>query len=89
MIKRYYIFRVGEYFRADVFGSRPIAKVVEIEPWRGRGRQDALITFMWEGSKPSTDRTHTLLRSEMNQAYSITGPIKKVPKLLGLVKVGE
>jgi hypothetical protein len=78
-------FKEGQYFRANVCGDRPIGKIIKIERTIYANKKSWLVYFKWERE----NKYRWLPYTNMQEAYSVSGPIEKVSKLEGLITVGE
>lgn len=86
---RNFKFRKGQYFRANVCGDNPVAKVLRVIRFSNGIRRPPirwLISIKWDRGK---DRIKCLRYKEAQVAYSVSGPIEEVPRILGMVLVGE
>ena len=73
-------FKAGHYFRANVCGDRPVAKVMRMK----QSYCGYLLTINW-----GDGRVKYLSYKEAQSAYSVSGPIEEVCKLEGMIRVGE
>jgi hypothetical protein len=84
-------FRVGQYFRANVCGDRPIAKVLDITRHAHAPRGSWVIQYTWGRGHKSLSPLDlcTMTAKLLENVYAINGPLEEVPRLRGMLEVGE